>query len=118
MKSFQTLDIFNIDIVEFLSIDKVYNNNFYGDIAGGNVDIISKDFAGDSYLKIDIGGNINIRAIDENKFPLNVDLKWELFPGIGEIIALETYQANFNRDITVMSYKKGMGISFSMSYKL
>jgi outer membrane receptor protein involved in Fe transport len=32
--------------------------------------------------------------------------------------AIETYQANFNRDITVMSYNKGMGMSLSVSYKL
>jgi hypothetical protein len=36
------LEIFSTDIVEYISIDKVYNSSIYGDFAGGNVDIISK----------------------------------------------------------------------------
>jgi hypothetical protein len=28
----------------WISIDKVYNGSIYGDFAGGNVDIISKDY--------------------------------------------------------------------------
>jgi hypothetical protein len=35
------LEIFSTDIVEYISIDKVYSS-IYGDFAGGNVDIISK----------------------------------------------------------------------------
>jgi hypothetical protein len=37
------------------SIDKVYSGNIYGDFAGGNVDIISKDYKGKGFFKIDIG---------------------------------------------------------------
>jgi hypothetical protein len=40
------LEIFSTDIVEYISIDKVYNGSIYGDFAGGNVDIISKDYKG------------------------------------------------------------------------
>jgi hypothetical protein len=36
------LEIFSTDIVEYISIDKVYGGSIYGDFAGGNVDIISK----------------------------------------------------------------------------
>jgi hypothetical protein len=35
------LEIFSTDIVEYISIDKVYNSSIYGDFAG-DVDIISK----------------------------------------------------------------------------
>ncbi|MFO7873161.1 MAG: carboxypeptidase-like regulatory domain-containing protein [Bacteroidales bacterium] len=65
-----SLEIFTTDIVEYLSVDKVYNNHFYGDFAGGNVDIISKDFSGDSYINIDLEGKMNTRAVNENTFPL------------------------------------------------
>jgi hypothetical protein len=34
------LEIFSTDIVEYISIDKVYGGSIYGDFAGGNVDII------------------------------------------------------------------------------
>jgi hypothetical protein len=32
------LEIFSTDIVEYISIDKVYGGSIYGDFAGGNVD--------------------------------------------------------------------------------
>jgi hypothetical protein len=34
-----------------ISIDKVYNGSIYGDFAGGNVDIISKDYKGKGFVK-------------------------------------------------------------------
>ncbi|MCU0350860.1 MAG: carboxypeptidase-like regulatory domain-containing protein, partial [Flavobacterium sp.] len=64
------LDLFNVDIVEYISIDKVYNSKMYGDFAGGNVDIHSKDFSGEAFLKLDAGVNLNSNAIAQNNFLL------------------------------------------------
>jgi hypothetical protein len=64
------LEIFSTDIVEYISIDKVYGGNIYGDFAGGNVDIISKDYKGNGFLKIDIGSKVNTNAIAEKNFKL------------------------------------------------
>ncbi|CAM2821059.1 TonB-dependent receptor [Flavobacterium frigoris] len=64
------LEIFSTDIVEYISIDKVYGGNVYGDFAGGNVDIISKDYKGNGFLKIDIGSKVNTNAIAEDNFKL------------------------------------------------
>lgn len=64
------LEIFSTDIVEFVSIDKVYNAKLYGDFAGGNVDIVSKDFKGKGFLKLEIGSKINTNAVNENDLNL------------------------------------------------
>jgi hypothetical protein len=64
------LEIFSTDIVEYISIDKVYSGNIYGDFAGGNVDIISKDYKGKGFFKIDIGSKVNTNAIAEDNFKL------------------------------------------------
>lgn len=64
------LDIFSTDILEFVSIDKVYNSKLYGDFAGGNVDIVSKDFKGKGYIKFDVGTKLNTNALNENDFSL------------------------------------------------
>ncbi|GGF18987.1 TonB-dependent receptor [Flavobacterium limi] len=64
------LDIFSTDIVEYVSIDKVYNSKLYGDFAGGNVDIISKDYKGDGFFKIEMGSNVNTNALAEDNFKL------------------------------------------------
>lgn len=66
-----TLEIFPTEIVEYVSIDKVYNNRIYGDFAGGNVDIISKEQKGTDYLRFDLGSNINTNAINEEHFTLS-----------------------------------------------
>jgi TonB-dependent receptor len=64
------LDIFSTDILEYVSIDKVYNSRLYGDFAGGNVDIVSKDYKGKGYLRFDIGSEVNSNAVSKNNFSL------------------------------------------------
>jgi hypothetical protein len=43
------LEIFSTDIVEYISIDKVYGGSYIWRLAGGNVDIISKDYKGNGF---------------------------------------------------------------------
>ena len=62
------LEIFSTDIVEYVSIDKVYSSKLNGDFAGGNVDIVSKDFKGKGYLKLEIGSKVNSNAVGEDNF--------------------------------------------------
>ncbi|WP_456313600.1 TonB-dependent receptor domain-containing protein [Pseudomonas shirazensis] len=64
------LDIFSTDIIEYVSIDKVYNGKFFGDFAGGNVDIISKDYKGNGFFKIDAESKVNTNAVGEDNFAL------------------------------------------------
>ncbi len=62
------LDIFSTDIVEYVSIDKVYSSRIYGDFAGGNVDIVSKDYNGKGFLKLETGAKLNTNALRDNDF--------------------------------------------------
>jgi len=64
------LDIFTTDIVESVGIDKVYSSKLYGDFAGGNVDVVSKEYKGKSFFKIDFGSKVNNNAIGMNRFEL------------------------------------------------
>lgn len=64
------LGLFSTDIVEYISIDKVYNSKMYGDFAGGNVDIASKDYKGTGMFAIEIGSAINNNAINQDDFML------------------------------------------------
>jgi hypothetical protein len=82
------LEIFSTDIVEYISIDKVYGGSIYGDFAGGNVDIISKDYKGKGF-KINIGSKVNTNAITEANFKLQKDLMaWVLQKNQFQIIPL------------------------------
>ncbi|RTY98312.1 TonB-dependent receptor [Flavobacterium sp. RSP49] len=64
------LEIFSTDILEYISIDKVYSSKLYGDFAGGNVDIVSKDYKGKGFIRVEIGSKINTNSINENNFTL------------------------------------------------
>jgi hypothetical protein len=64
------LSLFSTDIVEFISIDKVFSGRMYGDFAGGNVDIVSKDFKGKKFFQIEIGSTINNNAVQQDVFNL------------------------------------------------
>lgn len=64
------LEIFSTDIVEYISIDKIYDNHFFGDFAGGNINIISKDYNGKGFFKIDASTKVNSNAISNSNFRL------------------------------------------------
>lgn len=68
------LEIFSTDIVEYISIDKVYNGQIFGDFAGGNVDIISKDYKGSGFLKLDVGTKVNTNALSDADFRLQTGM--------------------------------------------
>lgn len=64
------LELFSTDIIEYISIDKVFNTRSSGDFGGGTVDIFSKDFNKESLFEIKIGSKINTNAIQKDGFAL------------------------------------------------
>src|SRR5690554_3592241 len=60
------LELFSTDIVEYISIDKVYGPQISGDFAGGNVDIPSKNYKGDGMFEITLGSSVNSNAVENN----------------------------------------------------
>lgn len=60
------LGLFSTDIVEYISIDKVYGPRISGDFAGGNVDISSKNYKGNGMFEITLGSSINSNAVENN----------------------------------------------------
>ena len=60
------LELFSTDIVEYISIDKVYGPQISGDFAGGNVDISSKNYKGDGMFEITLGSSVNSNAVENN----------------------------------------------------
>lgn len=58
------LDVFTTDIIDYISVDKVYHSAMPGDFGGANVDIVSKDFSGDRLVEFSVGGSANTNALD------------------------------------------------------
>jgi len=65
------LDIFSTDIVEFIGIDKTYNTKNYGDFAGANINIASKNYKGQGFLEVGVGTGTNTEVIGQSDFYLN-----------------------------------------------
>jgi hypothetical protein len=64
------LDIFTTDIVESIGIDKTFNYKNFGDFAGANIDIVSKNYKGKGMLEVGFDVGLNSLAVSQNDFYL------------------------------------------------
>lgn len=64
------MSLFPTDIVEYISVDKVYSGRFFGDFAGGNVDIVSKEPTHKPFFKVGLSGGLNSNAFGKGDFKL------------------------------------------------
>lgn len=62
------LEIFKTSMIEYISLDKVYNPKMLGDFGGANVNIVSKEHTGKPYFKIGLGSSINLQTFDKKDF--------------------------------------------------
>jgi hypothetical protein len=65
-----SLDIFSTDIVESIGIDKTFNYKNYGDFAGANIDIVSKNYKGNGMFEFGLGMGGNTNAMNQDNFYL------------------------------------------------
>lgn len=65
------LGIFSTDIVENIGIEKTYSAANYGDFAGANINIVSKNYKGSGFVEIGMESGINTESMSVNNFYLN-----------------------------------------------
>ncbi len=65
------LEIFSTDIVESIDIDKTYDTKNYGDFAGANINIASKNYTGKGFFEIQLESGANTNAISQSNFYLS-----------------------------------------------
>lgn len=58
-----SLDFFASDVIESVGINKTFSVPLYGDVAGANIDIVSKELTGSESLQFSISPEVNSRAI-------------------------------------------------------
>ncbi|MEJ2584278.1 MAG: TonB-dependent receptor [Robiginitalea sp.] len=56
------LDLFGSGILDNVAVSKAYSTAFYSDFAAGNVNIDSKEYLGDGYVKVSLGSGLNTNA--------------------------------------------------------
>jgi outer membrane receptor protein involved in Fe transport len=64
------LEIFKTSMIEYISLDKVYNPKLYGDFGGANINIVSKEYTGKPYFKLGLGSSLNMQTYNKENFKL------------------------------------------------
>ncbi len=64
------LEIFKTSIIEYISLDKVYNPKLSGDFGGANINIVSKEHTGKPYFKVGIGSSVNLQTFNTKNFKM------------------------------------------------
>ncbi|MFL9845464.1 TonB-dependent receptor [Flavobacterium rhizosphaerae] len=59
-----SLDFFSTKIIKNININKTFSADLYGDVAGANIDISSKELEKNSYFSVAAGAGINTNVMD------------------------------------------------------
>ena len=106
------LSIFSTDILSYVGVDKVYNGNFFGDFAGGNINVITKKHSGKGFFSIGMNSSVNTNAISNKNFRLQPGINWFGFDSPNNPRTLD--QFNFENSLNPeKSGAFGTGFSFS-----
>lgn len=63
-----SLDFFTTDIIQSIGVNKTFNPQVLADVAGANIDIVSKELTEDAFLEIGASSGINTQALDADNF--------------------------------------------------
>ncbi len=64
------LELFSTDIIANIGVEKVSTSRLFGDVAGANVNIVSKEFNEEAYIKFKIGSGFNTNLLNTDQFYL------------------------------------------------
>lgn len=66
-----SLDYFSSDIIKNISVNKTFSAELFSDVAGANIDIVSKEFVGDDYIEVKAGTGINTQTYNEDFYTID-----------------------------------------------
>ncbi len=64
------LQLFSTDIISNIGVEKVFTSKIFGDVAGANINIVSKQHNEDPYLKFSLGSSYNSNLSNTSDFYL------------------------------------------------
>ncbi|WP_169719519.1 TonB-dependent receptor [Olivibacter sitiensis] len=63
-----SLDFFGTSVIDNIAVNKTFNPVLLGDVAGANIDIVSKELSGRDFFEIGAASGINSQAISADDF--------------------------------------------------
>jgi len=115
------LGIFTTDIVESIGVDKTYNPQNYGDFAGANIDIVSKDYKGNGFMEFGFESGANTITVAEKDFYLTDGPKKTGFYNINyPSFPLNNYnfETSWDRQRTTLPINSGLSLKGGKSIRL
>ncbi|MBN2213052.1 MAG: carboxypeptidase-like regulatory domain-containing protein [Bacteroidales bacterium] len=112
------LKIFTTDIIEYISVEKIFTANLYADFAGANVNISSRQFTGRPFLNIDLKTGTNTGVFDAAQFYLQDGPGFWGFNDFEPTYSLQRYsfETNWNPVERNSAPNLGFGISGGRSF--
>ncbi len=63
-----SLDFFSSDIIQAVGVNKVFSAGSTGDVAGADINIVTKELTGDSKLSVDLSSGVNSQTVGKDFF--------------------------------------------------
>ena len=110
-----SLDFFGTGIIQSIGVNKTFNPALGGDVAGANIDIVSKELSEESFLEIGASAGINSQAVNAKDFKRISGTNWfgSLKEKTHSITDFSQYQ--FKNSWDPKNIKNPVNSSFSLS---
>lgn len=97
-----SLDYFGTSVINNIAVNKTFNPSLGGDVAGANIDIVSREFSGNDFIEIGASAGVNSQAIKADDFKKIDGTNW--------FGSLKEYKAPIT-DVTRYDFKNGWNTS-------
>lgn len=110
-----SLDFFGTGIIQSIGVNKTFNPALSGDVAGANIDIVSKELSEETFLEIGASAGINSQAVKATDFKRISGTNWfgSLKEKTPSVTDFSQYQ--FKNSWDPEHVKNPMNSSFSLS---
>lgn len=107
------LELFSTDVIEYVSVEKVFTPHMNGDFAGANVNIVSKKFTGEPFLEVGIKSGTNSNVMGAKTFYISDGISYTGFDNFAQPATLNNYQFDRTWNPTKTNGYPNAGLSLS-----
>ncbi len=116
------LSLLKTDILEYISLEKVFNPRLLGDFGGANINISSKDYAGKGYISLNLDSGYNLQNSKPDQFLVQdgVNFFGTKVPNIpSNPLTSYNFNTSWNfKDAATMPLNSGISIEAGKSFKI
>ena len=107
------LKLFTTDIIEYISVEKIFTANLYADFAGANINISSRQFTGRPFLNFELKTGTNTGVFNEDHFYLQDGPGFFGFSDFKPTYSLQRYSFETNWNLVEKNKAPNLGFGIS-----